>query len=456
MHLIMLIISCFSGYFGLILLGITFHERFKLKWLPLWIIGPAIIMPTAIFLMGAFPSVPLVIFSIIPIVLFDWWMLSFLIHAKKILLLPVVLLVNAVYRFIGAISGLLLNLLASGKENTVPLKGVFGSTIASIINMAGASLLTLPLIIICAFIAHHYVRKYNFVELLEKLPVDSYDYTLLSIFSILYLIIFTVALQHPVQWQAYAACAFTIGFAALYFQLIVSKYKRMEANQAMQNLNAYGHALSDLNTNLETFSHDYKNIMLGMTQMVNQGDVRELQTYFKDEIQPTLQQFVTHSAIYAQLSNISDDYIRGILFEKYNEATKRNINFNIVVEQKVDCPTTEHLNLIRILGNLLDNALDAAEQSDRLVDVVVTPMPDETQIRISNHFAKQRRLDVTSLSKKYATSKENHRGLGMTSVSRSQTSNMWVTFLIDEQTFSATIHMSHPRDNDHHIKEINS
>lgn len=442
MHLLMVIIPCMSGYFGLITLDLVFRERVQLKWLPFWLILTGITMFFALALVARFPQAPMVIFSVIPLVLLNWWMLSYMIHAKKILLLPVVLLVNALYRFIGAITGMLINFMAANKQNTILMKGYFGKSATAMINMVGSTMTALPLVIICGLIAHHYARKYNFVTLLEELPADGYDYMLMGTFSALYLIVFTVALQHPVQWQAYAASVFTIGFAALYLQLIVSKNKRVAANQALQNLNTYGHALSDLNTNLETFSHDYKNIMLGMTEMIDHGDIDQLQSYFKDEIQPTLQQFVTHSAVYKQLDDVSDDYVRGILFEKLNQAAQRHVRLNIVINQQIDFPSMEHLNLIRILGNLLDNAIDEASTAGKIVDVVISQTESEVKIRINNQIAVNRTIDVTKLAQKYATNKKQHQGLGLTSIQRAQTSEIWVTTIIESHIFSTTIHIA--------------
>jgi signal transduction histidine kinase len=97
--------------------------------------------------------------------------------------------------------------------------------------------------------------------------------------------------------------------------------------------------------------HDYKNNIIALTEMANKNEINSIKDYLKQEIA-----LINTKMFYVKTGNSTVDTIVNI---KQNLANQLGINFiiNAIVPQK--CKISD-IDLSNILGNMIDNAIEAS------------------------------------------------------------------------------------------------
>lgn len=109
--------------------------------------------------------------------------------------------------------------------------------------------------------------------------------------------------------------------------------------------------------------------------------------------------------------------LKGILYYKINDMRNKNINLNINISKRVSSPLEklpldEYVILSRIIGIVMDNALEASIKSkEKFVMIEVFEQNDNVIIIIENSY--NNKVDVNDLKKKNFSTKGKSRGLGL-------------------------------------------
>lgn len=109
--------------------------------------------------------------------------------------------------------------------------------------------------------------------------------------------------------------------------------------------------------------------------------------------------------------------LKGILYYKINDMRNKNINLNVNISKRVSSPLEklpldEYVILSRIIGIVMDNALEASIKSkERFVMIEVFEQNDNVIIIIENSY--NNKVDVNDLKKKNFSTKGKSRGLGL-------------------------------------------
>lgn len=162
---------------------------------------------------------------------------------------------------------------------------------------------------------------------------------------------------------------------------------------------------------MREFKHDLKNHLLGIQSLNMAGDKGEIQTYIK-----TLLQEGNLIENYIHTGNITAD---GILNLKQMDAEKLGIKFTTDIKMPIDLKITPY-DWTVILGNLLDNAIEASEKvplSDRYIKVMILYAKGTLLIHIENAFqGKIQYFD--SLKQRLKTTKADKasHGIGLTNI----------------------------------------
>ncbi|HRU42732.1 MAG TPA: GHKL domain-containing protein, partial [Candidatus Diapherotrites archaeon] len=102
----------------------------------------------------------------------------------------------------------------------------------------------------------------------------------------------------------------------------------------------------------------------------------------------------------------------GLLWNKINEAEGRGIEVGIRVTNEVRKVGMKLTDLCEVLGNYLDNAIDAAAASkDKKMNITLTD--DEGYLTISVENTYEGTVDVKEIQKKGYSTKGNGRGFGL-------------------------------------------
>lgn len=141
--------------------------------------------------------------------------------------------------------------------------------------------------------------------------------------------------------------------------------------------------------------HNYKNNIITLAQLVEEESTAEIKKYLNNEIQQL--GIKTH---YAMTGN---KVIDAVLATKKNSAEHKGINFY-----------ADEIDFTNIIGNLLDNAIEAAEKVENgNVSIVIKPQKKFIIIKVKNSYDgnKNNELQTTKKDKEY-------HGIGLKSIKR--------------------------------------
>ncbi|WP_338232128.1 sensor histidine kinase [Companilactobacillus muriivasis] len=184
----------------------------------------------------------------------------------------------------------------------------------------------------------------------------------------------------------------------------------------MNERDAYINELEKSNDVLHKFKHDYKNLLLSLSASVNDSD--------NDNLKSSISKLLNYKRVDLRSDNnttnlykIKDKLVKGILVSKLMFAKNNNIKTDFEIDDNVTIPENYSIDITRMLGILLDNAIDASLESDQpeLIFAVVS-FDDYIEFIIKNSIIPNSNIHTNDVYKTGFTTKENHGGLGLASV----------------------------------------
>ena len=183
--------------------------------------------------------------------------------------------------------------------------------------------------------------------------------------------------------------------------------------KALLDLQDYAHNLEGLYNSLRSFKHDYINILLSMSGYIANRDIDELKQYFETKIYPTKNLIDQGDYKLNQLGNIDVLEIKSLLCAKMIYAHESGIDVTIDIPCRVDSFPMNTVDLARILGIFLDNAIEAAPLAQQpQTGLNIIRHEAGVSITISNSFQDQGAV-LHKLKQKGFTTKTGHQGIGL-------------------------------------------
>jgi two-component system sensor histidine kinase AgrC len=445
MEALLYALSLTSGGYEMMIFMLAFREYLTWKLSAVWV---SLVIFFGIFGQLAtvwFPQVPLVFFWVVPITVVNTIMSARLLYTKWILMLPLSIFLNAVKRLIGGLAGVFLKWIMSSDAPMRLRQSIHMHDWAANLNLFGAVVICLPIIIIIGLLAHRWVVNVSAADFFQHAKIDHSDYWLVLLFYGLYILGYAYVLELNVVLQMYVAIAACIIFGIIGFYLVNSKNSRLTDAQLLRQMSSYNELLSHRNQELHLFKHDYQNILLSMSQYIQNQDVHGLQHYFENEVLPAGNNLKS-SAGPEQLHNLQAPEISGLIYSKYEAAASRQVKLQLAILQPIKLQPNAHIKIVRILGNLLDNAIDAASQVDQLVNLLITldQQTNAVQFVIQNKIPANDTINLNRIKKSRFTTKPGHLGYGLSSIEQLATKEVNVAYQIAEQTFTATLTIENP------------
>lgn len=275
-------------------------------------------------------------------------------------------------------------------------------------------LVTYAFIYVCALLA----KKFDFnITLIDNLTKENKK-VLISIF-ILGLV--TIGLQlyitiYYTQFIPFGVSILSIIILLAYFSISLyslSKTMKLEvAKQEVENLQLYNKTLSILHDRIRAFKHDFNNIVQAIGGYVASRDMDGLTKYYQNLL-PDCQGVNNLTAL--NPDTINNPPIYSILASKYHKADAKGIMINLNIFIDLNTVRLNIYELTRIMGILLDNAIEAAEESNKkIINVEFRNDPaNHRQLMIVENTYNGGKVDTDAIFEKSITSKEGHSGLGL-------------------------------------------
>ncbi len=197
---------------------------------------------------------------------------------------------------------------------------------------------------------------------------------------------------------------------------IYSTQKTKREEESKRNLLEYTSQVENMYDELRSFKHDYVNVLLTLSSFIDNDDMDGLNAYFKSTVLPTSEK-LNHSKYYLhKLSKIKEPAIKGMLSAKFINAM--NLGINLFVDIMDDIPeiSMSVLDLTRILGIYIDNAVEAAlETESKEIKFNVVLGQSSVAIIVANSFI-NKGISLSEIEKNGISTKGEGRGIGLCNV----------------------------------------
>ncbi|HLR18643.1 MAG TPA: GHKL domain-containing protein [Staphylococcus sp.] len=215
------------------------------------------------------------------------------------------------------------------------------------------------------------------------------------------------------------------------------QYKRNM--REIENYYKYTLQIEKINHEMRKFRHDYVNILSTMSDFIRENDMEGLNQYFHEEILP-MQDSIQMNAIKINgIENLKVREIKGLLTTKILQAQENNIRISIEVPEPIEKIEMPIINLSRVIGILLDNAIEASEKiaDDPLIRIAFIKNDDDSVMFIVMNKCSPDMPKVHTLFQENFSTKGKNRGLGLSTLKEltDSTSNVLLDTTIDNNYF---------------------
>lgn len=205
---------------------------------------------------------------------------------------------------------------------------------------------------------------------------------------------------------------YTIGYLiGLLIHLVFERIRLRK--QQLSHLESYVAEYEKLYQQVATFRHDYQNILHSIKLSLNQNDLEAVREIYEDVIEPTGKFIEIQDTSVNKLKMIESLSLRSVFYEKILECRKRAIEINLVIEKQLFLTSINSVNLIRSIGIIFDNAIEASAQAEfKMINVLITTYSDfEVQIKIQNTYREDAQLKERLFNMNRAVGKQKGWGL---------------------------------------------
>ena len=182
----------------------------------------------------------------------------------------------------------------------------------------------------------------------------------------------------------------------------------------LESANLHIHSLTILHDQVRSFKHDFDNIVNSIGGYVVNEDMEGLKTYYNQ----LLEECNKTNNLYA-LSPVVINHpaIYHLLATKYYDADQKNVEIHLDVFLNLN-EIEERMKIYdftKILGILLDNAIDAATECDKKIINVTfrKEMSNDMIVVIIQNTYSNKDINTDEIYNKGFSSKSNHSGLGL-------------------------------------------
>jgi two-component system sensor histidine kinase AgrC len=206
-----------------------------------------------------------------------------------------------------------------------------------------------------------------------------------------------------------------VNVAVMWLYLILSLYinftnsalalKEQQYDQQQDYIKTIDSLISDF----RRLKHSYANTIYSFYGYIQENDMRGLKDYFSEVMDETKKM---DSNILLALQKIKVYAIFGLLWNKINEAESKGIELEVQVSNEVHEAGMKLTDLAEVLGNFLDNAIDAASCSN-VKKIHVSLMDEEGYLTINVSNTYEDEIDIKAVNDKGYSTKGSGRGYGL-------------------------------------------
>ena len=299
----------------------------------------------------------------------------------------------------------------------------------TVLNLPYDNVMTIPLyralftlsIYLCIYILYRIIRYFKFNIKLENMTRKNRILfiinTLLGILAIasqIYLMAF-YSDKMPIYITITSILSLLAYFVISFYSLL-STNKLDTTTRDLEEAQLYNKTLTILHDSIRGFKHDFHNIVQSIGGYADRGDLEGLRIYYRQLLQDCGR---TNNLTALNPEVINNPAIYNVLATKYHNADENGVQINLGIFINLN-EIEKHMKIYeftRILGILLDNAIEAASECENKI-IHVSFRKEQNRRRllvIIDNTYKNKDVNVDKIYEKdFSTkSKETNSGLGL-------------------------------------------
>lgn len=176
-------------------------------------------------------------------------------------------------------------------------------------------------------------------------------------------------------------------------------------------LSLYTNIIEGLVDDVSKFKHDYNNVLFMIKGYLEEDNVDKLKNFLNTKICVGY----TYNEI-PKLKKIKDAGLRGLIASKIAQIDSKTVNVSIDILDTIDCFNIDMVDLCRIIGILIDNAYEAAQESNDKFMSISFSQDESLNIIIANSYNTDKNINISDIYKKNYSTKGKNRGIGLKNV----------------------------------------
>jgi two-component system sensor histidine kinase AgrC len=175
-----------------------------------------------------------------------------------------------------------------------------------------------------------------------------------------------------------------------------------------KHIELYANMIEESLENIRAFRHDYRNILMCISGYISSNNMEGLKKYFYENL---VNDKYINNNVYG-LINIKNTHVKGLINIKSAKASSLGLDLNLNIENEIENFLLKDIDICKILGILIDNAIEASTESSRkVINIDILNNKERISIIVSNSF--KTKPEINKIFEKGYSTKGNDRGLGL-------------------------------------------
>lgn len=275
--------------------------------------------------------------------------------------------------------------------------------------------------VLCAIIAYAIVNVRKFNEVLKVVIFESDRYSLVMVVVLSFLEIITVCLiltklelNFNLTKELFLNIVLLVIILFIFFVFIKGNIKYQKLIREYRQTLDYVKNSEDWIEKQKLQNHEIKNQLIVIKNIASKHKNKELNDY----IETLIAESAESKSWIDKLINVPKEGLRGLLYYKIQQMEKLEINIALDISKAIkknnfsNLSILEYQNLCTIVGVYLDNAIEAASESEKkYIGIEIYKVKDKVILAISNTYKGP--LNIEKFSIEGYSTKGKGRGYGL-------------------------------------------
>lgn len=203
---------------------------------------------------------------------------------------------------------------------------------------------------------------------------------------------------------------------SLLVYFVFSMYSILRTNKLEQTAKdletekIYNKTLSILHDNIRCFKHDFNNIVQVIGGYIDLNDMNGLNKYYQSLLKECK---LNNNLNLLNPQTINNPSIYSLLNNKYYQALQYGITMNFEIFSDLSTINFNIYEFTRILGILLDNTIEAANETTEKIIEIQFKSDSKKQLFIIENSCADNNISTTKIFEKGYSTKKNNSGIGL-------------------------------------------